>query len=134
MLEAPLFSPLGQKRLDKKPAIGSCFLLQNSNIRDPALFDRRKTLMHRLTDHTILSDLLDPVSRALARVRQAAVVPALVQEARPVLPDQLAGIPGLGDHPVRAIDGTYQAESAHCHYSFGLTARTQRLSPAGQRQ
>ncbi|MBK8640509.1 MAG: hypothetical protein IPN92_20310 [Chromatiaceae bacterium] len=44
----------------------------------------------------------------------AAVVPALVQEARPVLPDRLAGIPGLGDRLVRAIDGTYQAESAHC--------------------
>ncbi len=37
------------------------------------MFDRRKTLMHRLTDNTVLSDLLDPVSRALARVRQAAV-------------------------------------------------------------
>ncbi len=29
--------------------------------------------MHRLTDNTVLADLLDPVSRALARVRQAAV-------------------------------------------------------------
>ncbi len=36
------------------------------------MFDRLKTLMHRLSDHTILSDLLDPVSRALARERQAA--------------------------------------------------------------
>ncbi|MFZ1574735.1 MAG: hypothetical protein WAT36_05780 [Chromatiaceae bacterium] len=143
------------------------------------MFDRLKTLMHRLTDHTVLSDLLDPVSRALARVRQAAVgrtltmpdfialgvlrhrqgmstlreqvqtlrhldpvvaargplarstwsdalaapsrqavlaavVPALVQEARQVLPDRLAGIPDLGGRPVRAIDGTDQAESAPC--------------------
>ncbi len=143
------------------------------------MFDRLKTLMHRLTHHTVLSDLLDPVSRALTRMRQAAVgrtltmpdfialgvlrqlqgiptlreqvqtllhldpetatrgplarstwsdalaspsrqaalagvVPALVKEAQQVLPDRLVGIPGLGDRPVRAIDGTYQAESAHC--------------------
>ena len=142
------------------------------------MFDRLKTLMHRLTDNTVLADLLDPVSRALARVRQgtvgrtltmpdfialgvlrqlqgiptlreqvqillhldpetavrgplarstwsdalaspsrqaalAGVVPALVKEARAVLPDRLVDIPGLGDRPVRAIDGTYQAESAH---------------------
>ncbi len=37
------------------------------------MVDRLKTLMHRLTDHTVLADLLDPVSRALARVRQATV-------------------------------------------------------------
>jgi hypothetical protein len=142
------------------------------------MFDRLQTLMHRLTDNTVLADLLHPVTRALARVRQAAVgrtltmpdfialgvlrhlqgmptlreqvqtllhldpevasrgplarstwsdalaapsrqavlaavVPALVQAARQVLPDRLVGIPGLGDRPVRAIDGTYQAESAH---------------------
>ena len=135
------------------------------------MFDRLKTLMHRLTDNTVLADLLDPVSRALARVRQgtvgrtltmpdfialgvlrqlqgiptlreqvqillhldpetavrgplarstwsdalaspsrqaalAGVVPALVKEARAVLPDRLVDIPGLGDRPVRAIDGT----------------------------
>ena len=132
------------------------------------MFDRLQTLMPRLTDHTVLSDLLDPVSRAVARVRQAAVgrtltmpdfialgvlrhlqgmstrreqvqtwlhldpvvaargplarstwsdalatpsrqavlaavVPALVQEARQVLPDRLAGIPDLGGRPVRAL-------------------------------
>ena len=143
------------------------------------MFDRLTTLMHRLTDHTVLSDLLDPVSRAVARVRQAAVgrtltmpdfialgvlrhlqgmttrreqvqtvlhldpdaaargplvrstwsealasptraavlrelVPVLVKAAQPVLPDRLAGMPGVGDRPVRAIDGTYPAESAHC--------------------
>ncbi len=143
------------------------------------MFDRLQTLMHRLTDNTVLADLLDPVSRALARVRHAAVgrtltmpdfialgvlrqlqgmptrreqvqtllhldpetaargplarstwsdaiaspsretvlrdlVPALVQETLAVLPDRLAGIPGLGERSVRAIDGTYQAESAHC--------------------
>ncbi|MBK8637277.1 MAG: transposase [Chromatiaceae bacterium] len=56
-------------------------------------------------------------SDALASPRREAVlrdlVPALVQEAQAILPDRLAGIPGLGDRPVRAIDGTYQAESAH---------------------
>ncbi len=40
-------------------------------------------------------------------------VPVLVKTAQPVLPDRLAGIPGVGDRPVRAIDGTYPAESAH---------------------
>jgi hypothetical protein len=39
---------------------------------------------------------------------------ALVADAAAVLPDRLADIPGLGTRPVRAIDGTYQGESAHC--------------------
>ena len=37
------------------------------------MIDRLQTLMHRLTDNTVLADLLDPVTRALARVRHAAV-------------------------------------------------------------
>jgi hypothetical protein len=41
------------------------------------------------------------------------MLPTLVGEAPAVLPDRLAGIPGLGTRPVRAIDGTYQGESAH---------------------
>ena len=41
------------------------------------------------------------------------LLPMLVGEAAAVLPDRLAGIPGLGTRPVRAIDGTYQGESAH---------------------
>ena len=61
------------------------------------MFDRLKTLMHRLTHHTVLADLLDPVSRALARVRQAAVGRTLT------MPDfialgvlrQLQGIPTM---------------------------------------
>jgi hypothetical protein len=40
-------------------------------------------------------------------------LPGLVAEAAAVLPDRLADIPGLGTRPVRAIDGTYQGESAH---------------------
>ena len=43
----------------------------------------------------------------------AQMLPALVGEAAAVLPDRLADIPGLGARPVRAIDGTYQKESAH---------------------
>jgi hypothetical protein len=39
-------------------------------------------------------------------------LPALVADAAAVLPDRLAEIPGLGTRPVRAIDGTYQGESA----------------------
>jgi hypothetical protein len=42
-----------------------------------------------------------------------ATLPGLVAEAAAVLPDRLADIPGLGRRPVRAIDGTYQGESAH---------------------
>ena len=43
----------------------------------------------------------------------SAAIPGLVGDARAVLPDRLSGIPGLGQRPVRAIDGTYQKESAH---------------------
>ena len=43
----------------------------------------------------------------------AATVPVLVADARAVLPDRLCNIPGLGERPDRAVDGTYQAESAH---------------------
>ena len=42
-----------------------------------------------------------------------AAIPGLVSHARAVLPDRLSGIPGLGQRPVRAIDGTDQKESAH---------------------
>ena len=41
------------------------------------------------------------------------VTPPLVSAAQTVLPDRLADIPGLGQRQVRAIDGTYQHESAH---------------------
>jgi hypothetical protein len=142
------------------------------------MLNRLKTLMDRLTNTTVLADLLAPVTDALARVRQAGVgrtlsmpdfialgvlrqlqgmaslreqvqvllhldpdtaargplarstwsdalastrreavlrgvVGALAEESHEVLPDRLAGIAGLGDRPVRAIDGTYQQESAH---------------------
>jgi hypothetical protein len=40
-------------------------------------------------------------------------LPALVADAAALLPDRLADIPGLGVRAVRAIDGTYQGESAH---------------------
>lgn len=43
----------------------------------------------------------------------SAAIPELVGDARALLPDRLSGIPGLGQRPVRAIDGTYQKESAH---------------------
>lgn len=42
-----------------------------------------------------------------------SLVPELVTEAERVLPDRLKNIPGLRQRPVRAIDGTYQQESAH---------------------
>lgn len=56
-------------------------------------------------------------SDALAsRERQAQlrqVVGALRLQAAQTLPDRLAQIPGLGDRPVRSVDGVYQPESAH---------------------
>ena len=56
------------------------------------------------------SDALSAKSR---RTVMRALVPKLVSEAQIVLPDRLAHVPGLGQRPVRAIDGTYQHESAH---------------------
>ncbi|WPL12520.1 hypothetical protein [Thiorhodovibrio litoralis] len=56
-------------------------------------------------------------SNALASTERRAVlqamIPVLMREVGAVLPDHLAGIPGLDGRPVRAMDGTYQEESAH---------------------
>jgi hypothetical protein len=57
----------------------------------------------------------DALGSAARRAVLAEVVPALVAEAAAVLPDRLAEISGLGRRAVRAIDGTYQGESAHFH-------------------
>jgi hypothetical protein len=56
------------------------------------------------------SDALAAPTRAAALT---ATLPVLLADARARLPDRLSGIPGLGARPVRAIDGTYQVESAH---------------------
>jgi hypothetical protein len=56
------------------------------------------------------SDALAAPTRSAAL---AATLPVLVADAHAILPDRLHAIPGLGTRPVRAIDGTYQAESAH---------------------
>jgi Transposase DDE domain len=56
------------------------------------------------------SDALGSQAR-LAGLKET--LPGLVADAAAVLPDRLAEIPGLGRRPVRAIDGTYQGESAH---------------------
>ncbi len=61
-------------------------------------------------DHSTWSDALAAPPR---HVVLRDVVPALVKVANAVLPGRLAGLPGLGDRPVRAIDGTYLAESVH---------------------
>lgn len=42
-----------------------------------------------------------------------ATIPVLMRQADAVLPDRLAGVPGLENRTVRAIDGTYQHESVH---------------------
>lgn len=56
-------------------------------------------------------------SDALASMERQAVLRAVVAELRAeaagALPDRLAEIPGLAGRPVRALDGTYQQESAH---------------------
>jgi Transposase DDE domain len=136
-------------------------------------------LMKRLTDRTVLADLLDPAFDALGAVRSSVAeapvldmkrfltlgvlrhlqgiatlreqvqgllhldpsadtrvprarsiwsdalasprrlqiltdtIPELVRHADTVLPDRLAGIPGLGTRPVYALDGTYEQPSAH---------------------
>jgi len=49
--------------------------------------------------------------RRLAVLRDLCVV--LVKDARAVLPDRLEEIPGLGNRPVYAADGSYQEESTH---------------------
>lgn len=41
------------------------------------------------------------------------MIPELVRHAETVLPDRLAGIPGLGTRSVYAVDGTYEEPSAH---------------------
>jgi hypothetical protein len=56
-------------------------------------------------------------SDALASPRRLQILtdmtPVLVRYADAVLPDRLAGIPGLGTRPVYAFDGTYEQPSAH---------------------
>lgn len=56
-------------------------------------------------------------SDALASLRRLQIltdmIPVLVRHADAVLPDRLAGIPGLDTRPVYALDGTYEAPSAH---------------------
>lgn len=56
-------------------------------------------------------------SDALTSKERQRVLRAVVAELRGVaacqLPDRLAQIPGLAGRPVRALDGTYQHESAH---------------------
>ena len=56
------------------------------------------------------SDALRSCPR-LAVLRDGLAV--LVKQATAVLPDRLVEIPGLGDRPVFAMDGTYQQESVH---------------------
>ncbi|MDP5211326.1 hypothetical protein, partial [Microbulbifer sp. 2205BS26-8] len=43
------------------------------------------------------------------------MVTQLFRQARAVLPDRLAEIPGLGERSIYAVDGSYQNESTHYH-------------------
>jgi hypothetical protein len=56
-------------------------------------------------------------SDALASPRRLQIltdmIAGLVRQADTVLPDRLAGIPGLGSRHVYALDGTYEQPSAH---------------------
>ena len=82
--------------------------------------DARRAIPRALAEDDRLHRLrcvAPPPGHALASPARLAVLremlPTLVSAAAAVLPDRLAGIPGLGTRAVRAIDGTYQSESAH---------------------
>jgi hypothetical protein len=84
----------------------------------PTLREQVQALLHLDPNaHTRVPLARSTWSDALASPARLAVLqemlPALVSAAAAVLPDRLAGIPGLGARAVRAIDGTYQSESAH---------------------
>jgi hypothetical protein len=152
----------------------------NNNLSETAVISKRLTaLMDRLTNNTVLGELLAPVVRALEQIRHAdgtaqtlkmqafiglgvlrhlqgmhtlreqvqsllhlnpadepgvplarstwsdalsskrrrsvleAITGPLLEQARAVLPDRLAGFVELDGRPVYATDGTYQRESAH---------------------
>ena len=60
------------------------------------------------------STIYDTSTCPLASSRQAvlkATISALMRPAEAVLPDRLAGVPGLEARRVRAIDGPYRHES-----------------------
>ena len=153
---------------------------RNNNLSETAVIGQRLTaVMNRLTNHTVLGELLTPVSEVLAGIRHAdgnaqvlsmwhfcalgvlrhlqsmdtlreqvqsllhfnpadepaaplarstwsdalasrrrrrvleAMTGPLLEQARTVLPDRLAGFVQLAGRPVYATDGTYQRESAH---------------------
>ena len=84
----------------------------------PSLREQVQALLHLEPDTAARGPLArSSWSDALAAPTRQGVlrelVPALVREAEAVLPDRLAGIAGLRNRGVRAIDGTYQQESAH---------------------
>lgn len=55
----------------------------------------------------------DALSSSTRRDILRCGVENLVKAARDILPDKFAGVEGLGDRPVLAIDATYQTESSH---------------------
>jgi hypothetical protein len=59
------------------------------------------------------STLSDALSSPLRLTIVTQTQRELVRQAREILPDRLAEIPGLGSRAVYALDGTYQQESVH---------------------
>ena len=97
------------------------FILQNCLRQLKAsetLREHLQTLFHLNEDaervplaRSTYSDALSSKAR-LHILEQTATI--LAESAAHSLPDRLAGIDGLKDRPVYAMDGTYQKES--CHY------------------
>jgi|GEM_PF-515201 len=86
--------------------------------RWPALREQVQAVLHLAADDVEKPPLARSTwSDALASPERRAVLeaawPALVAHAQTVLPDRLRDLPGLGNRPVYAADGTYQPESAH---------------------
>ena len=61
--------------------------------------------------HSTWSDALSSTKRCDVLT---SLLPSLLKEARSVSPGRLARFEALNDRPVHAMDGTCQAESAHC--------------------
>jgi hypothetical protein len=86
--------------------------------RWPALREQVQAVLHLADDEVKRPPLARSTgSDALASPERRAVLdaawPAFLAHAQTVLPDRLRAIPGLGDRPVYAADGTYQPESPH---------------------
>ncbi len=81
------------------------------------LREHMQTLFHLDNTSTKLpvarSTWSDAMSSTVRRMVLQKASAQLVTHARSVLPDRLAGVEGIGQRPIIAIDATYQTESSH---------------------